>query len=187
MGKILEQLLMKTISMAGKAKRRDARPAISKGLSALGLNLYAVFTLLFLVWAAGCEQRHDPAASDAFGLPRAQLQIGDASVDAEIANTPTSSERGLMYRSSMAENHGMLFVFDNPRKANFWMKNTKIPLSIAYLDETGIILEIKSMKPYDETVVPSSTDHVEYALEMNEGWFGQHGIVAGRKVQGIPK
>jgi uncharacterized protein len=163
------------------------QPIEGQSFAARPLDRYAAFALSFLLLVAGCEQRHDPTASDPFGLPTATLEIGHASIDAEIADTPTSSERGLMYRSSMAENHGMLFVFDAPRKATFWMKNTKIPLSIAYLDKAGKILEVKSMKPFDETIVPSATDTVGYALEMNEGWFDRHGISAGQKVQGIPK
>ena len=67
----------------------------------------------------------------------------------------------------------MLFIFEQPRKASFWMRNTKIPLSIAYIDSAGKILEIKSMNPLDETVVPSSSDQVAYALEVNQGWFAQ--------------
>jgi uncharacterized protein len=178
---------MKMTSLVNGTETRGRQPTEAKGFAASPLNRYAALTLSFVLLVAGCEQRRDPTTSDAFGLPTTKLEIGHASIDAEIANTPTSSERGLMYRSSMAENHGMLFVFDAPRKATFWMKNTKIPLSIAYLDTAGQILEIKSMKPFDETIVPSATDTVGYALEMNEGWFDRHGVSAGQKVQGIPK
>jgi uncharacterized protein len=146
-----------------------------------------ILALSFLAFAAGCEQQKNPADADAFGLPTTQLKVGNASVEAEIANTPAASERGLMYRQSMPENHGMLFVFDKPRQANFWMKNTRIPLSIAYIDPTGKILEVKAMKPFDENIVPSSTENVGFALEMNEGWFNRHNISPGQAIQGIPR
>ena len=81
----------------------------------------------------------------------------------------------------------MLFIFDQPKKASFWMKNTKIPLSIAYIDSNGKILEIKSMNPLDETIVPSNSDEVAYALEVNQGWFARHGVSPGTKIEGIPR
>ncbi len=81
----------------------------------------------------------------------------------------------------------MIFMFEQPKKASFWMKNTKIPLSIAFIDSAGNILEIKSMNPLDETVIPSKSDQVAYALEVNQGWFSRHGISSGVKIQGIPR
>jgi uncharacterized protein len=104
-----------------------------------------------------------------------------------VADTPQVSENGLMFRDSLPEDRGMLFVFEQPKTASFWMRNTKIPLSIAYVDSTGKILEIESMKPFDETVVPSVSDQVSYALEVNQGWFGRHGIAPGAKIDGIPR
>lgn len=81
----------------------------------------------------------------------------------------------------------MLFIFEQPEKASFWMKNTKIPLSIAYIDSAGKILEIKSMNPLDETLVLSKSDQVAYALEVNQGWFARHGISSGAVITGIPR
>jgi uncharacterized membrane protein (UPF0127 family) len=139
------------------------------------------WTLLF----AGCQ----PKASDPtpFGLKTAELKISKVPLTAEIADTPQASENGLMFRDSLPVDRGMLFIFDQPRKASFWMRNTKIPLSIAYIDSAGKILEIKSMNPLDETVVPSSSDQIAYALEANQGWFAQHGISSGAMVDGIPR
>jgi uncharacterized membrane protein (UPF0127 family) len=134
---------------------------------------------------AGCHR--DSVEPGAFGLPTAELKVGENVIQTEIANTPQSSETGLMFRPSMPEDHGMLFVFDEPRKATFWMKNTQFPLSIAYIDANHTILEIKSMKPYDETVIPSATNKVAFALEVNEGWFTRHKIVPGTTIQGIPR
>jgi uncharacterized membrane protein (UPF0127 family) len=92
-----------------------------------------------------------------------------------------------MFRNSLPDDHGMLFVFEKPKTASFWMKNTKIPLSIAYIDSAGRILQIESMKPLDETPVASTSSEVAFALEVNEGWFARNGVSAGAKISGIRK
>ena len=115
------------------------------------------------------------------------LRISTAPLTAEIADTPQASENGLMFRDSLPEDRGMLFVFEPPKKATFWMRNTKVPLSIAFIDSAGTILEIKPMYPMDESIVPSRSDQVAYALEVNQGWFERHRISAGAKIDGIPR
>jgi uncharacterized membrane protein (UPF0127 family) len=143
---------------------------------------------LALCWVlifAGCQPK--ATQTTPFGLRTAELKISNVPITVEIADTPQASENGLMFRDSLPEDHGMLFIFDQPKKASFWMRNTKIPLSIAYIDSAGKILEIKSMNPLDETVVPSSSDQIAYALEANQGWFAQHGISSGAMVDGIPR
>jgi uncharacterized membrane protein (UPF0127 family) len=143
---------------------------------------------LALCWVlvfVGCQPK--TTQTTPFGLRIAELKISNVPITVEIADTPQASENGLMFRDSLPEDHGMLFIFDQPKKASFWMKNTKIPLSIAYADSNGKILEIKSMNPLDETVVPSRSDEVNYALEVNQGWFARHGITAGAKIDGIPR
>jgi uncharacterized protein len=143
---------------------------------------------LALCWVlvfAGCQPK--TTQTTPFGLRIAELKISNVPMTVEVADTPQASENGLMFRDSLPEDHGMLFIFDQPKKASFWMKNTKIPLSIAYADANGKILEIKSMNPLDETVVPSRSDEVDYALEVNQGWFARHGITAGAKIDGIPR
>src|SRR5271165_3727900 len=138
----------------------------------------------FIFILSACQQK---AAESAFGLRTADLKISNVPLTVEVADTPQASENGLMFRDSLPQDHGMLFIFEEPKKASFWMKNTKIPLSIAYIDSNGRILEIRSMKPLDETVVPSSSDEVAYALEVNQGWFARHGISSGAIVDGIPR
>ena len=153
---------------------------------ATGLRRWAfVGALGWILLFAACQ----PKATDLtpFGLKTAELKISNVPLTAEIADTPQASENGLMFRDSLPADRGMLFIFEQPRKASFWMRNTKIPLSIAYIDSTGKILEIKSMTPLDETVVPSSSDQIAYALEANQGWFAQHGISTGAIVYGIPR
>ena len=145
----------------------------------------SIMVVGWIVCIAGCQPKG--ADTTPFGLKIVELKILNASLAAEVADTPQASENGLMFRDSLPEDRGMLFVFDHPRSASFWMRNTKIPLSIAYIDSTGKILEIESMKPLDETVVPSVSDQVAYALEVNQGWFSRHGIAPGAKIDGIPR
>ena len=142
-----------------------------------------VLAALVLLLSA-CQQK---TAESAFGLRTVDLKISTIPLTAEIADTPQASENGLMFRDSLPEDRGMLFVFESPKKATFWMRNTKIPLSIAFIDSTGTILEIKPMYPMDESIVPSSSDRVAYALEVNQGWFDRHRISAGVKIDGIPQ
>jgi uncharacterized protein len=141
--------------------------------------------LLWVLFCASCQPK--AAETTAFGLRVAELKISGVPLKVEIADTPQASENGLMFRDSLPEGQGMLFIFEQPKKASFWMKNTKIPLSIAFIDSAGKILEIKSMNPLDETVVPSGSDQVAYALEVNQGWFARHAISNGAKIDGIPR
>ena len=144
--------------------------------------ILAIGSILF---AAGCQPKGADTAP--FGLKTVELKILNANLNAEVADSPQASENGLMFRDSLPEDHGMLFVFEQPKTASFWMRNTKIPLSIAYIDSMGKILEIKSLKPLDETAVPSVSDRVAFALEVNQGWFGRHGISPGAQIDGMPR
>ena len=92
-------------------------------------------------------------------------------------------EKGLMFRKSLNESDGMLFVFEREQKLNFWMKNTYIPLDIAYIDKNGIINEIYHMKPLDVSLTYNSIKPAMYALEVNLGWFSRHKIKTGSKIE----
>ena len=100
----------------------------------------------------------------------------------EIAKTPAEREKGLMFRNALSESDGMLFVFDKEEKLNFWMKNTFIPLDIAYISEKGIINEIYYMAPVDTSKIYSSVKPAMYALEVNAGWFNKNKIRIGSKI-----
>ena len=91
-----------------------------------------------------------------------------------------------MSRTNLSENEAMLFVFPGPRPVSFWMKDTPVPLSIAYMGSSGRILEIHDLKPFDETPVPSASASVDFALEVPRGWFSGHGILPGDMVGGLP-
>ncbi|HEY0791385.1 MAG TPA: DUF192 domain-containing protein [Chthoniobacterales bacterium] len=140
---------------------------------------------LFLAGQLACQER--PAASNAFGLQTRELHLGPAKLTVEVAATPEQSATGLMFRDALPPDRGMLFVFETSRQASFWMKNTRIPLSIGFIDASGSLLEVRSMRPYDESLVKSVSDRVAYALEVNEGWFSEHHINPGTKIQGLTR
>ena len=117
-------------------------------------------------------------------LPQVFLQAGIHRIRAEVADSPARRARGLMMRKSLAPNSGMLFVFPQPAVHCFWMKNTLIPLSIAFMDGDGTIVTLADMQPHDETSrCPERA--VRYALEMEQGWFARRGIKAGDKIGGM--
>jgi uncharacterized protein len=114
------------------------------------------------------------------------LLIDDKKLIVEIADSPETRERGLMYRKELPRNQGMLFVFDDPQRVGFWMKDTFIPLDIAFVNEQGVISEIRSMRPQDLTSIQSKSDRILYSIEVNQGWFYQNNITPGMRVKGLP-
>lgn len=120
------------------------------------------------------------------GMPVRQLNIAGHTVSAEVAHTELARSQGLMYRQSMEKNSGMLFVFLETERHSMWMMNTDIPLSVAFLDEKGVILNIADMAPNTATA-HSSAGAAKYALEMNLGWFAAKNIKAGERVMGLEK
>ena len=112
-------------------------------------------------------------------LPALKLFIGAETVTAEVALTPVQVGTGMMFRQGMAEDEGMIFVFDRPQRTSFYMRNTTLPLTAAYLDSEGTILELHDLKPLDETPVPAASDNVQFVLEMNQGWFKRHNVNVG--------
>lgn len=106
------------------------------------------------------------------------LTIGEHVLEVELASTGEERARGLMFRESLPVDQGMLFVYPNERILSFWMRNTSIPLSIAFLDADKRIINILDMQPFDETS-HQSTSPAQYALEVNQGWFAERGIEAG--------
>jgi uncharacterized membrane protein (UPF0127 family) len=106
-------------------------------------------------------------------------------VQAEVASTPAERAQGLMGRKSLAPNHGMLFVFESMERQCFWMKNTPLPLTIAFIAEDGSILNTADMEPFSETP-HCSVAPVRFALEMEQGWFRNRGVLVGDKVLGLP-
>lgn len=123
-----------------------------------------------------------PAASTE--TPLLPLEISGNPLIAEVANTPEAREQGLMYRKHLRGNHGMLFVFPETGVQSLWMKNTSVPLSAAFLDEQGVIINIDDMVPFSEERHHSAAPS-KFALEMPIGWFSKRGIKPGAKVEGL--
>ena len=119
-------------------------------------------------------------------MPEIPLTIAGHKLIAEVAATNPERMQGLMHRRMMPENRGMLFVFTDEANHAMWMKNTFIPLSVAFIDSKGVITNIEDMKPHTEDAHPA-TRPVRYALEMNVGWFAKRGIKAGAKIEGLEK
>jgi uncharacterized membrane protein (UPF0127 family) len=135
--------------------------------------------IFFLPFFAGCENRTKKLSTQELTILKADNS--SISISAEIAATDEERAQGLMYRKELAAGKGMLFVFDRDQIMSFWMKNTFIPLSIAYISSDGIILEIHDMKPHSEAPVSSSRS-ARYALEVPQGWFETEGIKTGDKL-----
>ena len=119
-------------------------------------------------------------------MPRTELTAGFYRIEAEVAANDQDRQTGLMNRKSMAQQQGMLFVFDQPNTYCMWMRNTLIPLSVAFLDEEGRIINIEDMQPQTEDN-HCARRPARYALEMNIGWFAQRGVKAGTKLGGLGK
>ena len=125
-------------------------------------------------------------SSSSLALPVARIRVGNADAWVEVVATPATRSRGLMFRETLAADRGMLFIFPDERTRQFWMRNTRIPLSIAYADSGGRIVRIAEMEPLSEHSVPSGAP-ARYALEMNLGWFHRHGIREGDTIRRIPR
>ena len=126
-----------------------------------------------------------PAGQPQLDLPRAQLSVGMHRIDAQLATTPEQRQIGLMHRQQMPQHEGMLFVFERPAVQCFWMRNTLIPLTAAFVADDGSIVNLADMQPLDDTS-HCSTRPVRYVLEMNRGWFEQRHLKAGMRLRGQP-
>jgi uncharacterized membrane protein (UPF0127 family) len=135
-----------------------------------------------LLMALACSQM---ASSGVSGVDVKRLEISGNEFEVEVASTPGSRQQGLMFRESLEEDHGMLFVYPDSALRTFWMSNTQIPLSIAFVAEDGDIVNIAQMTPFTTNTTPS-TEPVMYAIEMQRGWFASHNINSGDRVTGLP-
>jgi len=134
--------------------------------------------LVLTFYAVGASAAAAPLATTTLTIDATRLTV-------EVASTPDQRTTGLMNRFSLQPDHGMLFVFDHPQPLAFWMKNTYVPLSVAFVDAAGRIINIEDMQPQDESSHWSQAPAL-YAIEMRQGWFRSKGIVAGQGVKGLP-
>jgi uncharacterized protein len=118
-------------------------------------------------------------------LPRIKLTAGIYQVDVQVAQTPQQREIGLMFRTEMPQQEGMLFVFERPSGLCFWMKNTVLPLTAAFIADDGTIVNLADMQP-QTTDSHCAARPVRYVLEMNQGWFSKRGMKAGSRITGVP-
>lgn len=146
-----------------------------KSTTRLSVAILFAFTVLFQVSAQELE----------FEFKQANIALEGIELTVEYADTYRLRAQGLQFRKELCENCGMLFKFDRSRIVAMWMKNTLIPLDVAFIAKDGTIVNIEQMKPLDLTSVPSKGEAL-YALEMNEHWFEKQGIKAGVKVQRLP-
>jgi uncharacterized protein len=165
------------------------------------MKCWRLALVLLVVLLAGCDSAnggqddHSPkgtagekkTSSGTSDLPAVTIDASGGKkvgVRVEIADGPFEQQRGLMYRTSLGEDRGMLFVFQREQPLSFWMKNTRIPLSIAYIDSKGRITDILDMKPLDDKPPHYvSSGPVQYALEVNQGFFDEHGVKVGERVR----
>ncbi len=143
-------------------------------------SLYFIFLGgILLGTAPGCSSQENEAQPP---LPTRTIQVGLKKINVEVALTPEQRSKGLMHRKTLGEDEGMLFIFETPQRASFWMKNTFLPLSIAYMTEDGVIQEIHPLEPLSLLSVQSRRTDIKYALEMNRGWFEKNGITVKQKI-----
>ena len=136
--------------------------------------LLAATTLCSAAWAQGSPQMH---------LQRVELSTGMHRIEAQVAASAQERQIGLMFRREMPQHEGMLFVFEQPATQCFWMKNTPLPLTAAFVADDGSIVNLADMKPMVEDS-HCSAKPVRYVLEMNQGWFAKRGLKAGTKLSG---
>ena len=126
----------------------------------------------------GPAEAKDPETAPKFK----KILVGKTPLRVEVVETLEKQERGLMFRQSLPENEGMLFVYREPQELAFWMRNTFIPLDIVFVSADGIILNIHQARPLDESVLYRSAGSAKYVIETNQGWFSRHGIRPGDRV-----
>ena len=145
------------------------------------LAAVAALSLAGALWGQGALAQDKPQMN----LQRVELTAGMHRIDAQVAATPHERQTGLMHRQEMPQHEGMLFVFEQPAEQCFWMKNTLLPLTAAFVADDGTIVNLADMKP--QTLDSHcSAKPVRYVLEMNQGWFAKKGIQAGAKLAGAP-
>ena len=141
--------------------------------------------LLLLNFILGCKENSQSIKGEKIPQNKSELydlNFSGVSLKVEVAALPEERELGLMFRNSLKENEGMLFVFKEGSGQRFWMKNTRIPLDIGYLSTSGVLLEVHKAKPYDLSGVPSRSQDIKFVLELNAGGYKKLGIKIGSRI-----
>src|SRR5215467_8072405 len=153
------------------------------------MDLLRLSFLLLAVACAGCDKPADPSQAVPVEtgeptraqakLPTMKIRVGPQEMIVELALTPDQQRTGMMFRTNMAENAGMLFPLPYAQRASFWMKNCPLPLSAAYIDPEGVIQEIHDLQAYNTNAVVAASDNIRFVLETSQGWFERHHIGPG--------
>jgi uncharacterized protein len=143
------------------------------------------FYALVLLTVLGAAGPRSLAQERPQHLPTITVRAGIHHIRAQVASSPEQRTTGLMYRKNMPQNEGMLFVFAQPDTQCFWMKNTPLPLSAAFVADDGSVVNIEDMQPLS-LATHCSKKPVRYVLEMNQGWFKKRGVAVGAKLEGLP-
>jgi len=141
--------------------------------------------IAFIFIAFGLNGLSHAQSKPQLDLPKIKLSAGMHLIDTQVASTPDQRATGLMFRQEMPQGEGMLFVFEEATPQCFWMKNTLLPLTAAFITDDGTIVNLANMKP-QTTDSHCSAKPVRYVLEMNLGWFEKKGLKAGSKLGGPP-
>lgn len=149
------------------------------------MNILRLYPLLILIALfSGCNESEEPIQAErqppSTYFP---IQLADKTLHLQLALHQAERSKGLMYRESLDPDHGMLFVFEDIAPRGFWMRNTRIPLDLAYLDASGTLLELHKLYPYDEVAVPSRSQEVVIVIEMNRGWFERNQVRLGAQLE----
>lgn len=139
---------------------------------------FPVLSLLLAACGGSETKRDEPKSIE----DRFVIQVGGQAVKVQLAALAAEQQKGLMFRQSMAEDEGMLFVFTAPQQQGFWMRNTTLPLDIGYFEPSGELKEIYPLHPLDERPVASRSRNIQFCLEMNQGWFQRHNVKPGAKL-----
>ena len=137
--------------------------------------------IALLLAAAGCG-KEEPPVQPKTAAEYFPVNVGTATVNLQLAVKPDEMERGLMYRTNLRSNQGMLFVYAQPQQLSFWMRNTPTPLDIGFFTSDGVLREVYPLYPFDERSVRSQRDDLQYAMEVCQGWFDATGVKPGDKI-----
>ncbi|MGB0744172.1 MAG: DUF192 domain-containing protein [Opitutales bacterium] len=142
----------------------------------------ALLSLLSFTLLCACQPAKNEAKQPVSADTYFPISIGESTLQLQLALTSAEHGKGLMFRESLAEDHGMLFLFERPRQQGFWMKNTSLPLDIGYLNPDGTLQEVHKLFPYDETPVTSRSKNILIAIETNRDWYANNKVSPGAQL-----
>ena len=146
------------------------------------MRIISILPIVFLCTFLHSCKKQETVAQQNTEPEKYAIQIGEKTLQLELARTPKTRETGLMYRESLPRGEGMIFVFENPQPQRFWMKNTRIPLDIGYFSADGRLKEVHRGQPYDLSGMPSRAKDLQFVVELYEGEFNRMGITLGSRL-----